>query len=259
MIFYPPIIQSAIAGIANSQFCQKMLDFDVSMVTLGGFSIDKKNKCATQRLADRGRDEFLLPEEDLEIKKWCKDNIKLNRRRTEQKIAANVRIVEIDDMSRSWLKNLNHYIDYIEINAHCRQEEIINIEGGQALLLDLARLEKLLLEISFNFPSIKYGIKIRGHIVDDVISLIETLERTKCNYIHIDAMIPEEDEANIELIEEFVQATDIPIFGNNSIRTIQDIQQMLSKGAKAISIARPLINNPLFMKNIIIEYVRGHK
>ncbi|MCE7743051.1 MAG: hypothetical protein GOP50_11435 [Candidatus Heimdallarchaeota archaeon] len=257
MMFYPPIIQSAMAGIANSQFCQKMLDFNAGMVTLGGLSIDKKNKFATRLLVDKGREEFLLPEKNPEIKKWCKDNILLKKIRMEQKIAANVRIVEIDNMSRSWLKNLEQYVDYIEINAHCRQKEIIAIDGGQTLLLDLARLEELLQEISFNFPSIIFGIKIRGHVVENVNVLIKTLERSRCEYIHIDAMIPEKDEANLELIKEFVQATDIPIIANNSIRTIEGIQQTLSKGAKAISIARPLINNPSFMENIISKYFKG--
>ena len=54
----PPIVQSAISGIANSQFCQKLLDYGAGMVTLGGFSIDKVNLQATKKTKKRGRAEL---------------------------------------------------------------------------------------------------------------------------------------------------------------------------------------------------------
>ena len=96
-IFIPPIVQSAIAGVADHQFCQKMLEYNVGMATLGGLSIDEKNIEATKLLANRGRKEFLLPKKRQEIKNWCSQNLKFSKTRKEQKITANIRIVEFDD------------------------------------------------------------------------------------------------------------------------------------------------------------------
>ncbi len=255
-MFHPPIIQSALAGIANFQFCQKMLELNVSMTILGGLSIDKKCKNATQLLLNRGRKEFLLSERENEIKRWCIDNLRLKKKRLDQIISTNVRIVEIDYMSKIWLNHLNLYVDYLEINAHCRQEEIVSIGGGQALLYNLANLERLLQEIKQFNPHNSFGIKIRGHVIQDANSLIRILERYECKFIHIDAMIPDETRADIGIIQEFAESTNIPIIGNNSVRTIEDVQKMLSVGAKAVSIARPLIDNPLFIKELIEKYIR---
>ncbi len=258
-LFYPPIIQSAIAGIANIQFCQKMLNLNCGMVTLGGLSIDKKSKNATKMLISQGREEFLLPESFSEIEKWCKNISQLKKIKPIQKIAANIRLVEIDNMSSSWLEHLIPYVDYLEINAHCRQKEIVDIGGGQALLGDLKHLEELLQKINLNFSTAVFGIKIRGYIVNNVNELINILDRNRCGYIHIDAMVPNEESADLEQIQEFTNSTDIPIIGNNSVRTTKDIRKMLSIGAKAVSIARPLINNPTFMESLVTKYLSEYK
>ena len=120
----PPIIQSAIAGISKSEFCQKMLDSNAGMVTLGGFSIDRSSSKATREIIKRGREEFLLPEKESQIHEWCTENIQLKKTRLEQKITVNLRVVRIDEMSEIWLKHLSLLTDYLEINAHCRQKEI---------------------------------------------------------------------------------------------------------------------------------------
>ena len=255
-IFYPPIIQSAIAGIANTQFCQKMLDFNVGMTILGGLSIDEKCNSATKLLLKRGRKEFLLPEKKVEIEKWCKNNLELKRKIENQKISINIRLVDIDKMSKIWLKILCSYVDFIEINAHCRQEEIVNAGGGEGLLFNLTHLERLLKEIRETVPKISLGIKIRGFVIENYYTLIDILEKYECKYIHIDAMLPNKQKADLNIIRKFVEKTNIPIIGNNSIRTIKDIQEMLETGAIAISLARPLIRNPSVIRDLISEYSR---
>ncbi len=255
----PPIIQSAIAGIANAEFCQTMLNSGVGMVTLGGFSIDEKNIKATKNIITRGRKEFLLPEDTSDIKRWCEENLHLRKSKKSQKIAINLRIVEIDLMSKSWLNSLSNFVDYFEINAHCRQKEITEIGGGQALLTNTPYLEELLEKIRLLNKNAKIGIKIRGNVVNNVFNLIEILERNDCDYIHIDAMIPGKKQADLGLIKKFSNKTNIPIIGNNLVRNISDIHQMLSVGAKAISIARPLIDNPAFMEDLVAEYMKVNR
>jgi len=256
---FPPIVQSAIAGIADSRFCQEMLDYCAGMVTLGGYSIDLNSKIATEKIVKRGRKEFLLPENRLKKKQWIEEKIVLNKKNLNQKIAANVRIVKLDDMSMFWLESLQNHVDYIELNAHCRQKEIVNIGGGQALLVNLKNLELIFAEFDKNFPSINYGIKIRGYVVGNVENFIKSIETTNCKYIHIDAMIPGKESADLHLIDKFVKSTKIPIIANNLVRELMQIKQMLSSGVKAVSLARPLIENPLFMKKLTKTYIEDYE
>jgi TIM-barrel protein len=256
--FYPPIVQSAIAGTANSQFCQQMLDFNAGMVILGGLSVDKQTKIATKKLADRGREEFLLPEKNSEIDQWCNNQISLKKNNNTQKIAANVRIVNFDRMGEFWFRKLHSLIDFFEINAHCRQKEIMDIGGGQNLLTQLPKLENLLKEIKLLFPLLPFGLKVRGYIIEDIRKVVDLLERTNCKYIHVDAMLPGINSADLQLVRNFVELTDIPIIGNNQVRSVNDIEKMLSTGAKAVSIARPLIENPKFMKQLTKKFVEEY-
>ena len=256
--FYPPIVQSAIAGIANSEFCQKMIDFQAGMVTLGGLSIDKLTKIATKKMVKRGRKEILLPDKESEVENWCQNQISLKKINYNQKIAANVRIVNLDKTSEIWFQILQSHIDFFEINAHCRQEEIIDIGGGQKLSQNVSNLEKLLEKIEYAFPSLQFGIKIRGYVVSNLKGFVNVLERTRCKYIHVDAMLPGVNSADLKLIKDFVETTDIPIIGNNQIRSITDVEKMLSIGVKAVSIARPLIDNPEFMNQLTQKFIEEY-
>jgi len=252
--FIPPIVQSAMAGISDRNFCQKILNYGAGMVTLGGFSIDRDSHLATSRMIERGRNEFLLQFKVEQVKSWCLENLNLEKQINHQLVSFHVRLTEIDYFSEVWLKEVSQHVDVIEINAHCRQEEILKIDGGHNLLIQTEKLRSLLESIRKLLPSFPIGIKIRGYIVNDYPKLIEILDDYSISYIHVDAMLPGHKRANIQIIRKLVELTDIPIIGNNSVRTINDIYTMLKAGAKATSIARPLIQNPKFIQQLVIDY-----
>ena len=242
--FNPPIIQSAISGIADKQFCQNQLNYNAGMVTLGGFSIDSTNIHATKKIVERGRDEFLFPQEKIKLEKWVKQNLILQKKNSQQKIAANVRLVELDETSKIWLSTLNNLVDYIELNAHCRQNEILDQGGGQNLIKRLDSLEELIKSIQDIIEPEKLGIKVRGLSIRDKKELLFLLESCNIAYIHVDAMIQGKSRSDLQLIEELVKMTDIPIIGNNSVKKVEDVLKLLEIGAVAASLARPLIDRP---------------
>ncbi len=252
--FIPPIVQSAIAGISDGAFCQKILNYGAGMVTLGGFSIDRESHLTTTRMIERGRDEFLLQFKVDQVKSWCLENLNLEKQTNHQLVSFNVRLINADYFSEVWLNEVTKFVDIVEINAHCRQEEILKINGGHNLLLKPEKLETLLDSIRKLLPSFPLGIKIRGHIIGDYSGLTKILEDYSISYIHVDAMLPGQKRANIKIIRKFVELTDIPIIGNNSVRTINDIHTMLKAGAKAASVARPLMQNPEFMQYLVSDY-----
>jgi len=251
MLIKPPIVQSAIAGMANRIFCQKLLNLGVGMITLGGYSIDNNLIEASEKMVIRGRKEFLFPKEFNLLKTWFKGNLSLEKKRKEQLIAINLRVSQIDEMSTFWLKNLHRYVDVIELNAHCRQNEIIEMHGGEYLLDNFDFLSELLQKIRNLEIQLPLGIKVRGHKIKNKRKLVNLLLDFNLSYIHVDAMIPGKNQANSDIIAEFTKISSIPIIANNSIRTIENVKDMIKLGATAVSMARPLIEKPLAARKLI--------
>lgn len=247
----PLIAQSAIAGIANRKFCQQMLDLGAGMVTLGGFPADRLNCDASLKMEERGRMECIPPVNESEFSEWFNQNFLLNKRKKNQRTAVNLRIVTVDQITEKWLKSLDGKIDILELNAHCRQKEVLSIGGGERLLKDLKRLDWLLTNISKFLQKTELSIKIRGCSVGDKDTLIKILEKQQVNYIHIDSMLKGENIADIQLLKAYCGSTDIPVIGNNSVRCIEDVKKMIKVGAIAVSVARPLITHPNFIAELI--------
>ncbi|TET80866.1 MAG: hypothetical protein E3J43_01600 [Candidatus Heimdallarchaeota archaeon] len=252
--FRPPIVQSALAGISNRNFCQEILRYGAGMVTLGGFSIDYESHKATIKMIERGRKEFVLPTKQKNARLWCMKNLDLEKLNKHQSINVNIRFSKVDNLTKMWLKKFTEFVDFIEINAHCRQEEIINTNGGQSLLINLESLECLLNDIRAILPAFPLGIKIRGYLVNEYQIFVRILDEFSISFIHSDAMLPGHNRANIKIIHNLVNSTDIPIIGNNSVKTIKDIKTMFEAGAKAVSVARPLIRDPKFIQRLIRDY-----
>ncbi|MHA1304058.1 MAG: tRNA-dihydrouridine synthase [Candidatus Heimdallarchaeaceae archaeon] len=249
--FHPPIIQAAMAGISDKEFVQQMLDLGAGMVTLGGYSIDQTTHNATQEIRERGRKETIIPLETEELKRWCKTNLDLDKRDNKQLIALNLRFSSFSQNVEERMKYFSQYVDVIEINAHCRQPEIMIAKAGQYLIEDLNILNSILEHARKKLSSTFLGLKIRGYKIEKKRELVDIIERSKLDYLHIDCMQPGEHKANIKLISEFSKLTDIAIIGNNSVRTMDDVKNMLTAGASAISMARPLISNSYNIKKLI--------
>ena len=254
MEFSPPIIQSALAGYTTPSFIQSILDNGAGIATFGGYSLDKLTNEGTIEIIKRNRKEILLPLDETEFQKWCHLNLNVKKSSDKQQIAINLRISKIDQKALRKINFLSKFIDIIELNAHCRQKEIVERRGGEYLLKDINRLDYILKKIrKASLKEKKIGIKIRGYIVKDKHKLVNVLESRSVDYLHIDCMEPGKPYANLKILTSFSELTDITLIGNNSVRNVKDVQQMIDAGASAVSIARPLIANPSSIKRLISE------
>ncbi len=253
-LFFPPIVQSAMTGISTIQFCEQMMSYGVGLAILGGYSLDKKSEEASYLILKRGRREFMFPssEEDLFI--WEKSLRNLTKLSDTQKIAINVRITKTDTLAEKRIQFLTPLVDYIELNAHCRQEEFIRLGSGEVLSQDLDRLSKVLQFLQSNNDSKPIGIKVRGYQVLNLHSFLKLLERYDIAYIHVDAMVVGKNETDYSLIKEIVKNTSIPVIANNSVTSVTVIKNYLKLGAKAVSLARPLLKDPLIMKELVDDF-----
>jgi len=221
------------AGITDAKFCLKLIPFGFDMVTLGGYNIDSPTITAGEKILQRGRPEFSINEEDYfeviynqakEIKENWNGLVSVNLRSTTPDP-----IIQISRIKE---------VDVVEINAHCRQSEITEIGCGQAMLQDLEHLGEFSAEVVKN-SSAKVSVKFRANVLNlNDLEIAKSVESSGCDFIHIDAMKPGFNYADLDIIHEISQNIETFLVGNNSIVDINSAKKMLDAGANGISIAR---------------------
>ena len=228
------------AGITDGKFCSKMASYGFDLLTIGGYNADKLAINAGLKIIKRGRSEFDVDKNDLQ--QHIRDEIRFIKNNYKGQVSVNLRasspdpIIEISKIPE---------LDVVEINAHCRQHEMIESGCGQALLKNIEILYKFTSKVVKNCNK-KVSVKIRANVpgVDDLM-VAETIKDAGADFIHVDAMKPGFDCADYSVIESIKRNVDIFIIGNNSIRDLESARQMLSSGADGISLARAAINGTL--------------
>jgi TIM-barrel protein len=228
------------AGINDGNFCRVMTKYGFDMVTLGGYNIDKETIRAGKSIIQRGRPEFDIKEG--EILNTITKQASIIKNGWDGKVSVNLRSKSTDPMVKiSRIKD----IDIVEVNAHCRQPEITEIGCGQALLYNTEILYNFTKNIVKKAES-KVSVKIRANIEDvNDIEVSKAIEDAGAHYLHVDAMKPGFNHADLDVIKKIKKNTDIFLIGNNSIRDLKSARDMLSTGVDGISIARAAIKGSL--------------
>lgn len=233
-----PAILSAMAGINDGFFCARAAKSGAGMVTLGGFNLDKPTLNAARLLTTRGRSEFII---DLkELPEYIEHQVSVARE-GKTLVSVNIRVASRDGLLLA-AKVAQSSADVIELNAHCRQTEILDLETGQALLKNQKKLCQYIaiLKAHVDIPLI---VKIRANVVDEV-PLAKKIVAAGADAIHIDAMKPGFPYADLDVIKKISDSVDTFLIGNNSVKNINSAIQMLNAGADAFSIARTAMKNP---------------
>ena len=228
------------AGITDAEFLNKVIPYGFDAVTLGGYSLDEKTIEASQKIIERGRKEFHFELEEISPHMESEVN-KIKEIHPDVRISANVRSINPEPIiEASKIKNL----DIIELNCHCRQEEITSIGCGQEMLkrTDLA---DFISQIADNAES-EVSVKIRANVGGiDTLEIAKTIEDAGADYLHLDAMDPNVFDADWKLLENVCKNTNIKVIGNNSIDSAEKIKKMYQCGVYGFSIARAIISGTL--------------
>lgn len=228
------------AGITDAEFLNKVIPFGFDTATLGGYSLDAETIEASEKIIKRGRNEFHFLQD--EIIDYIKKEVNLiKKQHPDVKVSVNVRsttpqhIIEVSKIDN---------LDIVEINCHCRQEEILAIGCGQNMLKreDLADYIKDVVDNA----SCEVSVKIRANVEgSDTLKIAKLIENAGADYLHIDAMKAGIFDADYDLLTEICSNTNIKVIGNNSIDSEQKIEKMLKTGVYGFSIARALISGKL--------------
>ena len=190
-------VVAPMAGITDADFLNKVIPQGFNVATLGGYSLDEPTIEASKKIIERGRKEFDFPLD--EIFTHIENEVNsIKKVHGNVKVSANVRsttpqpIIEVGNIEN---------LDIVEINCHCRQDEIVAIGCGQEML-NRADLKDFISQVVDNVRS-EVSVKIRANVDGiDTLKIASLIEDTGADYLHIDAMKKGVFEADWELLRK---------------------------------------------------------
>lgn len=236
--FKNPVAVASMAGITDSRLFEEFTD--AGLYILGGYSLDEATMNASREMLKRGRKEFVSDSVfdliESELKKVSGRGVA---------IGVNVRATSVEPLIKA-AELAKKYGAVLEINAHCRQEEMSAVGVGEVMLKNRVALARIISEIKKT--GVVLSLKMRAGVVDEV-QLCRLLEKAGLDIIHIDAMGLK--GANVNVIKKLRDGTGLFIIGNNSINSYETAQAMYSAGSDMISVARAAIAEPKIIKRLV--------
>ncbi|MHC1604665.1 MAG: beta/alpha barrel domain-containing protein [Candidatus Methanofastidiosia archaeon] len=233
-------VLAAHSGRNDGPFCRELGDFGLGMVTIGGISVDDVSKTQSKKMVQRGRDEFVAANHE----QFIRENVGIAKE-SGATVAVNIRSSSI----KGYLEAATVIADcggVVEIDAHCRQKEIMDVGAGQALLYNFSKLQEILWQIK-NELDVETILKFRGNVVSET-SIAVAVEGC-CDALHVDAMLTGVNAPDIDVFRKIPD--NIFLIGNNSVRDVESAKAILeycdafsfSRIASEKEIVRDIIEN----------------
>lgn len=237
--FKNPIALAPMAGITDSAFANQYAG-DAGLVVLGAFNLDKASIAVASKLAVQGRKKFISDEPMELIKK------EIRAVTSGSVVAVNVRSTTLEPLIEA-AKIIKEEGAILELNAHCRQPEMLEAGIGEALLHDLPRLSAWIKKIKET--GVVLSVKVRVNVVNDV-ELARIIDKSGADIIHVDAVM-EGSGADLDAILNYRDTTRLFFIGNNSVTDFEAAKDMFSRGADMVSVARGVMENPELIRELV--------
>ncbi|WP_226006564.1 dihydropyrimidine dehydrogenase [Natrinema salinisoli] len=233
--FAPPLALASLSGEADADWARSGATY-AGAAFLGGIALDADSRAAARELVDRDRTEF-LPDDplafvDRELEALADVPIQP---------AFNVRSATVDPIpaAADICRDRNALL---EINAHCRQDELCAVGCGETLLRDGERLAGYVERAAETGATV--GVKVRAEVPGvDLPTLARSLERAGADFVHVDAMDTE------SVVADVVDATDLFVIANNGVRDDETVREYVEYGADAVSVGRPS-DDPVVLERV---------
>jgi len=231
--FKNPVALASMAGITDAEFAKKTAQ-DAGLIVIGGYNLDEETNHAAKIMSGLGRKEF-ISEEPMDLI----ESELLKLQDIDSVVAVNVRAVSAETYMRAALL-ARKYNAVLELDAHCRQPEIMNLGAGQELVFDSGKLKNIIHKIKKTGAVL--SVKVRSNVVNNLM-LAQLIEEAGADILHFDAMGAQ--GSDLRSLKEVRDATSrIFLIGNNSVRDFEDAQKMFGRGADMVSVARGALENP---------------
>ncbi|ELZ76108.1 dihydropyrimidine dehydrogenase [Haloferax volcanii DSM 14919] len=231
-MFAPRVAVASLSGESDAAWADAAVPH-VGAAFLGGVALDDASQAAARDLVARGRSEFLA---DDPVGFVAAQLGSLDEFGGEDRfVAVNVRATSPDPI-RAVAAVCADRGAGVEINAHCRQDELCAVGCGETLLRDSDRLAAYVAAAAESGASV--GAKVRAEIDGvDLPNLAATLADAGADWLHVDAMDSEAVIADVA-----AAAPDLFLVANNGVRGRETATEYLDYGADAVSVGRPSDN-----------------
>jgi TIM-barrel protein len=234
--FDPPVAAASLSGRSDAAWAGAAAPH-VGAAFLGGIALDEPTREAARAMVDRDREEFLPPDPlafvDAQLAALTDAPLQPG---------FNVRAASPDPVREAAAICARHDA-ILELNCHCRQDEMCAAGTGEALLRDPERASGFVRAAAETGATV--SVKVRTEVPGvDLRSLSVTLERAGAALLHVDAM---DSEA---VVGDVVGATDdVAVVANNEVRDRETVREYLAYGADAVSVGRPS-DDPVVLERV---------
>ena len=227
--FEPRVAAASLSGESDADWARTAAPY-VGAAFLGGIAIDEPTREAAREMVERERTEFLPddPVAFVDRQLATLENVPLVG-------GFNVRTTSVDPL-RSVAAVCEGRDAVLEVNAHCRQDEMCAVGAGETLLADTERLctyVRVAAEVG-----VPVSVKVRTEV--DGVDLPETARRVVdagADAVHVDAMDSEAVVADVA--GAVADAEGATVIANNGVRDRETVREYLAYGADAVSVGRP--------------------
>ena len=225
-MFEPRLALASLSGEADAEWARDGAAWAGAAV-LGGVCLDESTRAAAREMvADRDRSEF-LPDDPIAFV----DDELAALSGVDVRPGINVRSTTAGPV-REVAAVADKHDAFVEINAHCRQDELCAAGAGETLLREPDRLEALVKAAAESGADV--SVKLRTELDGvDLVDVARRIEAAGADAIHVDAM---DSEA---VVAEVADATDLFLIANNGVRGRESVREYLHYGADAVSVGRP--------------------
>ena len=224
--FEPRVAIASLSGESDADWAQSAAPY-VGCAFLGGIALDGETRNAARKLVARDRSEF-LPESPIRFI----DRQLSTLEDVDVRPAFNVRSATLAPIAEAATVCVEHGA-IVEINAHCRQEEMCAVGAGQSLLRDGDRLREQVSAAAQTGATV--SVKLRTEVDGvDLPELSSRLVDAGADVLHVDAMDSEPVIADV-----VAAAPDAFVIANNGVRDRETVHEYLNYGADAVSVGRP--------------------
>jgi TIM-barrel protein len=224
--FVPRVAAASLSGESDAAWARAAAPH-VGCAVLGGIALDEPTREAARELVERDRDEF-LPEDPLGFV----DDELAALADAPLRPAFNVRAAGPDPVAEAAEVCARHDA-IIEVNAHCRQDEMCAAGAGQSLLSDTERLAAQVRAASEAGATV--SVKCRTEVPGvDLPAVCRRAHAAGAALLHVDAMDSEGAVAAVA-----AACPDAVVVANNGVRDRCTVREYLSYGADAVSVGRP--------------------
>jgi len=222
--FEPRLALASLSGESDATWARAGSDH-AGAAFLGGVALDDATRDAARALVARDRTEFLPPDPVAFVAAEFEALADAPLRP-----AVNVRTTTVDPLREVGEVCAAHDA-ILEVNAHCRQEEMCAVGAGETLLCDTDRLCEYVAVAAGTGATV--SVKVRAEVPG--VDLAETTRRVVdagAAIVHVDAMDSE------RVVAEIADAADCFVVANNGVRDRATVREYLAYGADAVSVGR---------------------